>query len=191
MDSSRYFVIKVVDKSRHVFIAIGFRERSDAFDLKALLEDMVSYNARMELANCRTREMDERVRRGREREGEGVGGGEGIGEGEGTGGGGGAEIKSLPPLLGNLRLKEGEKLKLDLTHALDRPYGGEGGGSGRGSTEEKKRERATSKVDEKSSVMPPLLPPPPTGPRTASIPAPPSSVFEKQQSVDEWSDFVG
>jgi hypothetical protein len=185
VDSSRYFVIKVVDKNRHAFIAIGFRERSDAFDLKALLEDMVSYNARVELANCRTREMDKRVRRGSVGEGEG----EGSGGEDGTGGGGGGEGGLLPPLLADLRLKEGEKLKLNLTHALDRHINGEGG---EGGSEEKKRERASSKVGETGSIVSPLLPPPPpAGSRKASIPAPSSPLLQKQQSDDEWSDFVG
>jgi len=187
VDSSRYFVIKVMDKKRHAFIAIGFRERSDAFDLKALLEDMVSYNARVELANCRTKEMDERVRRGSVGEGEGEGEGEGSGGEDGAGRGG--EGGLLPPLLADLRLKEGEKLKLDLTHALDRHIEGEGAGSG---TEEKKRERATSKIGETGAIVSPLLPPPPpAGSRKTSTPAPPSPVLQKQQSDDEWSDFVG
>lgn len=186
VDSSRYFVIKVVDKNRHAFIAIGFRERSDAFDLKALLEDMVSYNARVELANCRTREMDERVRRGSVGEGEGEGEGEGGGGEDGAGGGGGGEGGLLPQLLADLRLKEGEKLKLDLTHALGRHSDGEGG------AEEKKRERATSKVGETGSIVSPLLPPPPpAGSRNTSTPAPPSPLLQNQQSDDEWSDFVG
>jgi len=148
---------------------------------------MVSYKARRGLANCGKKGMGERVGRG------GGGGGEGDGEGEGSGGedgaGGGGEGGLLPPLLADLRLKEGEKLKLDLTHALDRHIEGEGGGSG---AEEKKRERATSKIGETGSIVSPLLrPPPPAGSRKTSTPAPPSPVLQKQQSDDEWSDFVG
>lgn len=41
VDSSRYFVIKVVDRAsrNHAFIGIGFRDRLDASDFSAALDD--------------------------------------------------------------------------------------------------------------------------------------------------------
>jgi hypothetical protein len=34
LDSSRYFVVRVVNGPRHAFIGNGFQERNEAFDLK-------------------------------------------------------------------------------------------------------------------------------------------------------------
>jgi hypothetical protein len=39
LDSSRYFVIRVVNGTRHAFIGIGFQERNEAFDFKLAVEE--------------------------------------------------------------------------------------------------------------------------------------------------------
>lgn len=42
IDSSRYWVLKVVNGSRHAFIGFGFSDRNDAFDFKVCLQDFKS-----------------------------------------------------------------------------------------------------------------------------------------------------
>ena len=41
LDSSRYFVIRVVQGTRHAFIGVGFDERNDAFDFKLQCSEAV------------------------------------------------------------------------------------------------------------------------------------------------------
>jgi hypothetical protein len=54
IDSSRYFVIRVVDRenghSRHVFLGLGFREREEASNFNAALAEHQSYLERKEAA---------------------------------------------------------------------------------------------------------------------------------------------
>jgi hypothetical protein len=39
VDSSRYFVLRVVSGTRHAFIGIGFNDRNEAFDFKTAIEE--------------------------------------------------------------------------------------------------------------------------------------------------------
>ncbi|OLL21680.1 Adaptin ear-binding coat-associated protein 2 [Neolecta irregularis DAH-3] len=39
LDSSRFFVITVVDQGRRAYLGIGFQEKTDAFDLNVALQD--------------------------------------------------------------------------------------------------------------------------------------------------------
>eukprot|EP00903_Cladosiphon_okamuranus_P014533 g13480.t1 len=52
IDSSRYFVLRCEDRAsgRHAYVGIGFRERSSAFDLKAVLDDFVRFLDRQKRA---------------------------------------------------------------------------------------------------------------------------------------------
>mmetsp|Transcript_86781 Transcript_86781/g.241515 ORF Transcript_86781/g.241515 Transcript_86781/m.241515 type:complete len:240 (+) Transcript_86781:90-809(+) len=42
VDSSRYWVLKIVNGARHAFIGFGFSDRSDAFDFNVCLQDFKS-----------------------------------------------------------------------------------------------------------------------------------------------------
>lgn len=42
IDSSRYWVLKIMNGSRHAFIGFGFSERNDAFDFSCCLQDFKS-----------------------------------------------------------------------------------------------------------------------------------------------------
>lgn len=41
IDSSRYFVLRVVNGSRHAFIGMGMKERNEAFDFKLACEEAI------------------------------------------------------------------------------------------------------------------------------------------------------
>ena len=53
IDSSRYFVVRVVDTAsgRHAFVGLGFREREAASDFNAALYDHLQYVRRKKTAH--------------------------------------------------------------------------------------------------------------------------------------------
>lgn len=51
VDSSRYFVLKIANQGRHVFIGIGFAERNDAFDFNVGMTDFNTNSVREEESN--------------------------------------------------------------------------------------------------------------------------------------------
>eukprot|EP00775_Hariotina_reticulata_P003364 gene3364-3639_t len=63
VDSSRYFVLKVVDPGsrKHAFIGIGFRERADASDFSAALDDYRQYLRRKSEAEQMRRQFDQQL----------------------------------------------------------------------------------------------------------------------------------
>lgn len=54
VDSSRYYVIRIEDRSsrRHAFIGLGFRDRSDASDFNAALDDHLQHLRRKKAADA-------------------------------------------------------------------------------------------------------------------------------------------
>eukprot|EP00615_Pteridomonas_danica_P008920 CAMPEP_0114344512 /NCGR_PEP_ID=MMETSP0101-20121206/11478_1 /TAXON_ID=38822 ORGANISM="Pteridomonas danica, Strain PT" /NCGR_SAMPLE_ID=MMETSP0101 /ASSEMBLY_ACC=CAM_ASM_000211 /LENGTH=202 /DNA_ID=CAMNT_0001479903 /DNA_START=146 /DNA_END=754 /DNA_ORIENTATION=- len=97
VDSSRYFVFRVVEpkSKKHMFIGAGFRERQSAFDLRATLQDFEKFIQRQNQAEKASSDM--------------IGGG---GEGEE----GEASQLPLPPpeFDEKLQLKQGQKIKVNL-----------------------------------------------------------------------------
>jgi len=59
LDSSRYFVLRVVDPAsgRHAFLGLGFREREHAISFRAALDDHRQYLRRMKEAAQLAREL--------------------------------------------------------------------------------------------------------------------------------------
>ncbi|KAK1289712.1 Uncharacterized protein QJS10_CPB18g02006 [Acorus calamus] len=90
LDSSRYFVLRIEDgRGKHAFVGLGFAERNEAFDFNVALSDH-----------------EKHVKRENEREG---GGTEGGGEDDGR-------IDVHPAV--NLRLKEGETIRINVKNKL-------------------------------------------------------------------------
>ena len=61
VDSSRYFVLRIVDATskRVAFIGMGFRERHEAMRFKETMQDHVRYVKRQRLADIQTAAFDE------------------------------------------------------------------------------------------------------------------------------------
>ncbi|KAF8067253.1 hypothetical protein HT031_002300 [Scenedesmus sp. PABB004] len=183
-DSSRYFVLRVEDPSthRHAFLGLGFSERGEAFDFSAAIAD----HARQ----CR-----------RERAAGGGGGG-----GGGSGGGAPAPAAAgrgdaLAPLSGlykdpgDLSLKEGETMRIDVHRSVAgaRQGGGFLSRAGAATLAGRLSADGTGKV---------LLPPPPAGTlapppavpplqpaAAAAAAAPPPPAVTVAASEEGWATF--
>ena len=112
IDSSRYYVVRVVDEAsgRHAFLGFGFRQREESSAFTACLDDHMKYlRRRREAAAMRERFEEEEAHRGRA----------------------GGEGPAAPDRFG---LKEGEKITISVGAApasASAPGGGGGGLAGR------------------------------------------------------------
>ncbi|KIZ05946.1 Uncharacterized protein MNEG_2019 [Monoraphidium neglectum] len=122
VDSSRYFVARIVDrgdKKKHAFVGLGFRDRADASDFTAALDDFRQLVRRSREAEAM------RLRFGSGGGGGGEGGaaagegGSGSSSGEGGGGAGGGSAEDY-------RLRE--TITLKLSSSLKRSGSGDGDG---------------------------------------------------------------
>lgn len=117
LDSSRYFVLRVVDvtnesgrgTSQHAYLGLGFKERSEASDFRAAVDDYARMIQREREAQ-ETRQARERLE----------------GSGEGT-----------PARGPDLSLPPGQKISM--TVPLKRREGGDGHGHGHGPSEKRKQ----------------------------------------------------
>ncbi|KAL4528547.1 hypothetical protein Ndes2526B_g07328 [Nannochloris sp. 'desiccata'] len=189
IDSSRYFVIRVVDRengqSRHVFLGLGFREREEASNFNAALAEHQSYLERREAAVSMRKAFDDAYKEEDEDAGEATAGAEDDEK---------AAAAPRQPM-GDYSLKQGEKLHLKL-----------GGNGNNGSSISKNSTGFLSKKLTKTfslmfdpenggAAMAALAPPPPPS-RTRlakqTMDISPShratSAAEREKKVD-WGDF--
>ncbi|CAM9717208.1 unnamed protein product [Ectocarpus fasciculatus] len=167
IDSSRYFVLRCEDKAsgRHAYVGVGFRERSSAFDFKAVLDDFVRFLDRQKRA--------EETSTVEEEDGE-----EALGP-----------VKPMK----DLSIAEGQKLHIGLKVGSN--GGGSGGGGGGGGSRARRRPKSEAAAAAASAskegggllLAPPPLPgatykgasvaavspPPPVSPRTTAAATPP------------------
>lgn len=73
VDSSRYFVLRIVDREsgHHAFIGLGFRERNDASDFGAALFEHQQYLERKAAAAVMRKQFDDAYKNEQEREADG------------------------------------------------------------------------------------------------------------------------
>ncbi|KAK9788599.1 hypothetical protein WJX73_010633 [Symbiochloris irregularis] len=109
IDSSRYFVLRVVDRQsrRHAFIGIGFRERMQASDFNATLHEHLRFLERMRQAAKQTAAYEAAAAR---RSSEGVS--------TASASTSGTEDANLPQT--DFALKPGETIKLNMSKVQDR-----------------------------------------------------------------------
>jgi hypothetical protein len=96
IDSSRYFVLRIVDRDsgRHAFIGVGFRERSEASDFNAALHEFLQYIKRKRAAEAMRHAYEERL------------------QSQASAGSESSEAASPLAPLPDLSIKEGETLRL-------------------------------------------------------------------------------
>ncbi|KIY94088.1 Uncharacterized protein MNEG_13874 [Monoraphidium neglectum] len=149
VDSSRYFVLRVVDpeSGRHAFLGLGFDDRGDAFDFTAALSD---HERRLQ------RERDTAAAAGAGR----------AGAASPVGGAAAALYQDR----GDLSLRQGQTIRIELKKSGSRPSsGGSGGGASGGGGGGGFLQRAPS------VPLAPLAPPPvgALGPPPVLAPPPP------------------
>ena len=112
IDSSRYFVIRVVDREsgRHVFLGLGFREREEASDFNAALSEHQAYLERKEAAASMKKAFDDAYKEQAIQGEDKQTGTAPTPESEKDG----QKAEAPPPLLVDYSLKPGEKLHLSL-----------------------------------------------------------------------------
>ncbi|PSC68868.1 Adaptin ear-binding coat-associated 2 [Micractinium conductrix] len=98
VDSSRYFVLRIVDRAsqRHAFVGVGFRERNEASDFNAALYEFLQYIKRKRTAEAMRAAYEERA--------------QSAAPACSSGDGGGAAAPQA-----DYSIKEGETLKLSIS----------------------------------------------------------------------------
>lgn len=101
VDSSRYFSLRIKDSKtgREAFIGVGFRERTDATNLRMSIEDYINSLKREDKAAALREEFERSLS---------------LGDHSSKEGGDDADGGKLPLAQSNLTLKEGEKLHINI-----------------------------------------------------------------------------
>lgn len=101
VDSSRYFAVRIKDSKtgREAFIGVGFRERTDATNVRMSIEDYINSLKREEKAAEMQRQFKESLTVGGDEEGS-----------EGTS----VDTEKLPLPKSSLSLREGEKIHINI-----------------------------------------------------------------------------
>ncbi|KAL7451866.1 hypothetical protein ACHAWC_006691 [Mediolabrus comicus] len=168
IDSSRYFAVRIRDSKtgREAFIGVGFRERNDATNFRMTMEDYCNDLRKEEKAQELHRQFEQSIEdQSCEKE-------DGVSEGQ----------SSLPPVISNLSLKEGEKIHINI----------KGGGGSKRVTPAK----SSKQTPKKGGLVGLRKPPPPPSPDVNSDATKEASSAENatnngDEEEDEWGDFEG
>lgn len=108
VDSSRYFALRIKDSKtgREAFIGVGFRERTDATNLRMSIEDYINSLKREDKAAALRKKFEESLS---------------LGDQSSKDGGHDADGENLPIAKSSLTLKEGEKLHINIKNKRVNP----------------------------------------------------------------------